>query len=110
MNSDFILGFIVSIQAYAALAGLPAVYGLYAALVPFYIYAVFGSSPQLVMGMSAVKLSVFIIEFEVLQESVMSGEFCDLFPGLPSSEFQDYKLIMHITVTKCIHLLSMNII
>lgn len=37
-------------MAYAMIAGLPAVYGLYAALVPQIIYAVFGTSRQLAVG------------------------------------------------------------
>jgi high affinity sulfate transporter 1 len=37
-------------MAYAELAGLPPVYGLYASLIPLLVYAVFGPSPVLVMG------------------------------------------------------------
>jgi len=37
-------------MAYAMIAGLPAVYGLYAALVPQVIYAIFGTSRQLAVG------------------------------------------------------------
>lgn len=35
-------------MSYAKLAGLPNVYGLYGAFVPVMIYAILGSSPQLV--------------------------------------------------------------
>lgn len=39
--------------AYAMIAGLPPVYGLYAALIPQVIYAIFGTSRQLSVGPSA---------------------------------------------------------
>lgn len=37
-------------MAYASIAGLPAVYGLYASIVPILIYALFGTSRQLAVG------------------------------------------------------------
>ncbi len=37
-------------MAYAVLAGMPAVYGLYAAIIPLLIYAAFGTSRQLAVG------------------------------------------------------------
>lgn len=37
-------------MAYAMLAGLPPVYGLYAAMIPQVVYAVFGTSRQLAVG------------------------------------------------------------
>lgn len=37
-------------MAYAMLAGLPPIYGLYASLVPLVLYALFGSSGQLAVG------------------------------------------------------------
>jgi len=37
-------------MAYASIAGLPAVYGLYASLVPLLIYAILGTSRQLAVG------------------------------------------------------------
>ena len=37
-------------MAYASIAGLPAVYGLYASIVPILIYAILGTSRQLAVG------------------------------------------------------------
>ena len=55
-KDDFIAGTTVSIIlipqgiAYALIAGLPPIYGLYCALVPQIMYAVFGSSRQVAIG------------------------------------------------------------
>ncbi len=55
-RGDFIAGITVAIIlipqgiAYALIAGLPPIYGLYCALIPQLIYAVFGSSRQVAIG------------------------------------------------------------
>ena len=55
-KGDFIAGIIVSIIlipqgiAYALIAGIPPIYGLYCALVPQLVYAIFGSSRQVAIG------------------------------------------------------------
>ena len=55
-KSDFIAGITVSVllipqgMAYALIAGLPPIYGLYAALSPQIIYAILGTSRQLAVG------------------------------------------------------------
>ena len=55
-KGDFIAGITVAIIlipqgiAYALIAGLPTIYGLYCALVPQLVYAVFGSSRQVAIG------------------------------------------------------------
>ena len=56
LKGDFIAGITVSIIlipqgiAYALIAGLPPIYGLYCALVPQLVYAIFGSSRQVAIG------------------------------------------------------------
>ena len=55
-KGDFIAGITVGIIlipqgiAYALIAGLPPIYGLYSALVPQVMYAIFGSSRQVAIG------------------------------------------------------------
>jgi len=56
LAKDVIAGLIVGIilipqgMAYAMIAGLPPVYGLYAAMVPILVYVLLGTSPQLTIG------------------------------------------------------------
>ncbi len=60
LMADFMAGLVVAVMlvpqgmAYALLAGLPPVMGLYASTVPIIIYALFGSSRQLAVGPSAI--------------------------------------------------------
>ncbi|MGB0521867.1 MAG: SulP family inorganic anion transporter [Flammeovirgaceae bacterium] len=56
LSGDLMAGLTVGVMlipqgmAYAMIAGLPPVYGLYAAMVPQVIYAIFGTSRQLAVG------------------------------------------------------------
>lgn len=56
LKSDLLAGITVAVllipqgMAYALIAGLPPIYGLYAALVPQIVYAVLGTSRQLAVG------------------------------------------------------------
>ncbi|MFC2085883.1 SulP family inorganic anion transporter [Bacteroidota bacterium] len=56
LRHDLIAGLTVGVMlipqgmAYALIAGLPPIYGLYASLVPLVVYAFFGSSRQLAVG------------------------------------------------------------
>lgn len=60
LPADLIAGLIVAVMlvpqgmAYALLAGLPPVTGLYASTVPLIVYALFGSSKQLAVGPVAI--------------------------------------------------------
>lgn len=59
-SSDLLAGIIVTVvlipqgMAYALLAGMPAQYGLYAAIAPLFIYALLGSSRSLAVGPVAI--------------------------------------------------------
>ena len=61
LNAGLTVGVLVIPQgmAYAMIAGLPPVYGLYASLVPVIIYAIFGTSRQLAVGAAAMD-SLFV--------------------------------------------------
>jgi len=56
LQGDLVAGFTVGIMlipqgmAYALIAGLPPIYGLYASLLPLVLYALFGTSKQLAVG------------------------------------------------------------
>lgn len=60
LKNDLIAGFTVGVIlipqgiAYATIAGLPPIYGLYTALIPQVIYAIFGTSRQLATGPIAI--------------------------------------------------------
>lgn len=60
LKKDFRAGLTVGVllipqsMAYAIIAGLPAIYGLYASIIPLAIYAVFGTSRQLAIGPVAI--------------------------------------------------------
>jgi sulfate permease, SulP family len=76
LQGDLIAGLIVAVMlipqgmAYAVLAGLPPVMGLYAATIPLLIYALFGSSRQLAVGPVAI---VSIITFEGISRLAEPG-------------------------------------
>ena len=55
-------------MAYALLAGLPPIYGLYASLVPILIYAVFGTSRQLSVGPVAITSILILTGIGVMAE------------------------------------------
>ncbi|MEL7122793.1 MAG: solute carrier family 26 protein [Bacteroidota bacterium] len=66
LKGDIVAGITVGIMlipqgmAYALLAGLPPIYGLYAGIVPLFLYAFFGTSRQLSVGPTAL-VSLLII-------------------------------------------------
>ena len=59
LPADILAGITIGVMvipqgmAYGMLAGLPPIYGLYATLVPLFIYVLFGTSRQLVVGPTA---------------------------------------------------------
>ncbi|MDP2504751.1 MULTISPECIES: SulP family inorganic anion transporter [unclassified Oceanobacter] len=86
-SADLTAGLVVAILlipqgiAYAFLAGLPPQAGLYAALLPLFIYAVLGTSPSLAVGPAAI---VSLMTLEALQQLSTPGgaEFSQLAAAL----------------------------
>jgi SulP family sulfate permease len=91
LGGDLTAGAIVAVMlipqgmAYAALAGLPPVVGLYASTVPLVLYALFGSSRQLAVGPVAIVSLLTLSGIQQLAE-----------PG--SSEFVAYALLLALLV------------
>jgi SulP family sulfate permease len=66
MRKDLVAALTVTVilvpqgMAYALLAGLPPIYGLYAGLIPLFIYPLFGTSPYLSVGPVAL-MSIIVL-------------------------------------------------
>jgi SulP family sulfate permease len=64
LGADAVAGLTVGVMlipqamAYAVIAGLPPIYGLYASLVPLVVYPLFGTSRQLAMGPTALDMLI----------------------------------------------------
>ena len=64
LQNDAVAGLTVGVMlipqgmAYAVIAGLPPIYGLYAGLVPLLAYPLFGTSRQLAMGPTAIDMLI----------------------------------------------------
>ena len=64
LRSDAVAGLTVGVMlipqgmAYAVIAGLPPIYGLYAGLVPLLVYPLFGSSRHLALGPTAIDMLI----------------------------------------------------
>ncbi|PSQ52323.1 MAG: sodium-independent anion transporter, partial [Bacteroidetes bacterium QH_10_64_37] len=56
-------------MAYAVIAGLPPIYGLYGALVPLLIYPVFGTSRQLAIGPQALDMLILAAGLGAIAEA-----------------------------------------
>ena len=95
--TDLIAGLTVAVilipqaMAYAVLAGMPAVYGLYASLIPLIVYPIFASSVSLSIGPVALisiillaGISVYAIPFspEYINLVLLTGLFAGLFQML----------------------------
>lgn len=69
MQADLVGGLTVAVMAvpqsvsFAAMAGLPAAYGLYTAFIPVLTYALFGSSRHLVSHLGPIFLRLSSINF-----------------------------------------------
>ena len=67
--------------AYASIAGLPPVYGLYASIVPIIIYALFGTSRQLAVG-------------PVAMVSLLIATAIGSFEGLSTADYIAYAILL----------------
>ena len=83
LSSDLMAGLIIAVMlvpqgmAYALLAGLPPVVGLYASTVPLFAYALFGSSRQLAVGPVAISSLITLSGISALAQQG-SAEFIGL--------------------------------
>jgi len=74
LKSDLASGITVGVMlipqgmAYAVLAGLPAIYGLYASLVPLMIYPLFGTSRHLSIGVVAIDMLIIMAGVSLVAE------------------------------------------
>ncbi len=68
-------------MAYASIAGMPAVYGLYASIVPIIIYALLGTSRQLAVG-------------PVAMVSLLTATAIGSFEGLSTSDYIVYVILL----------------
>jgi len=68
-------------MAYASIAGLPPVYGLYASIIPLIIYALLGTSRQLAVG-------------PVAMVSLLTATAIGSFQGLSIEQYIQYALVL----------------
>ncbi|MFQ5570437.1 MAG: SulP family inorganic anion transporter [Rhodothermales bacterium] len=74
LRGDLVGGLTIGIMlipqamAYAMLAGLPPMYGLYASLVPLVVYPLFGTSRHLAIGTVAIDMVIIAVGLSVLAE------------------------------------------
>jgi len=68
-------------MAYASIAGMPPVYGLYASIVPIIIYAILGTSRQLAVG-------------PVAMVSLLTATALGSFQGLSVEEYITYAILL----------------
>ena len=81
LNAGLTVGIMLIPQgmAYASIAGLPPVYGLYASILPLIVYAVLGTSRQLAVG-------------PVAMVSLLTAASLGAFPGLTPEQYLQYAI------------------
>ena len=83
LRGDLVAGLTVGVMlipqgmAYAMLAGLPPIYGLYASLVPLVVYPFFGTSRHLAVGAVAIDMVIVAVGLGALAE-VGSARYVEL--------------------------------
>ena len=68
-------------MAYASIAGLPPVYGLYASIIPLFIYAFLGTSRQLAVG-------------PVAMVSLLTAKAIGSFQGISTEQYILYAILL----------------
>jgi len=82
-RKDVLAGIVVAVMiipqgmAYALLAGIPPIYGLYAGLIPLIIYGIFGTSGQLAIGPVAISSILLLAGVSQLADP-MTSEYISL--------------------------------
>ena len=103
LKGDLLAGVTVAVMtipqgmAYASLAQLPPVYGLYAALVPFFLYPIFGGSKFVIMGLVAVKYvssNRSYLDLTRPYSSMLTGNSVIKYHAVGSQSYIDAVLIM----------------
>lgn len=111
LSSDLIAGITVAIilvpqaMAYAMLAGLPAVYGLYTALIPLFIYPIFASCSSLSVGPVAL-ISIILLSMLSGIEDSGSQKYIDLvlLTGLIAGILQVLYVVFRVSnLTRFLH-------
>ncbi|MCK0160991.1 SulP family inorganic anion transporter [Allomuricauda sp. F6463D] len=103
LYSDLIAGITVGIMlvpqgmAYAMIAGMPPIYGLYAALVPQFVYAITGTSRQLAVGPVAmdsllVAAGIGAMQFATTEDYISAVIFLTLLIGVVQLLFGFLKM------------------
>ncbi len=79
LSGDLMAGLTVGIMlipqgmAYAFLAGMPPIYGLYASLTPLLVYALIGSSRHLAVGTTAIDSLIMVFALGAMAETGTEG-------------------------------------
>ena len=102
LPTDVVAGLVVGVLVipqslgYAVLAGLPPVYGLYAAIVPVLVYAWIGSSNVQAVGPVAITaiMTASSLHPYATEGRVKGGTPCGLFPIVATPFVVQFKLML----------------